>query len=84
LAYQNLQNNFDKHDDLIKSSKPVTPAPIFIGINSSRSPDDVPAKAGNHLKTIDSRFHGKPWIPAGVYPVAERGRNDEERGFHKD
>jgi len=56
----------DKYDNLIKSVKSVTPAPIFIGINSSRSPDDVPAKAGNHLKTMDSRFHGKPWIPASA------------------
>jgi len=45
-------------DNLVKTQKNVTPAPIFIGINSSRSPDDVPAKAGNHLKTLDSRFHG--------------------------
>jgi hypothetical protein len=44
-------------DDLVKTQKNVTPAPIFIGINSSRSPDDVPAKAGNHLKTLDSHFH---------------------------
>ena len=43
---------------LVKTQKNVTPAQIFIGINSSRSPDDVPAKAGNHLKTLDSRFHG--------------------------
>jgi len=33
----------------------VTPAPNFIGINSSRSPDVVPAKAGNqYLKILDS------------------------------
>ena len=24
----------------------------------------VPAKAGNHLDELGSRFHGKPWIPA--------------------
>jgi len=45
-------------DDHLKTQKNVAPAPIFIGINSSRSPDDVPAKAGNHLKTLDSHFHG--------------------------
>jgi hypothetical protein len=32
-----------------------------------RHPGFVPTKVGNHLKD---------WIPAGVYPVAERGRND--------
>jgi len=30
------------NDSLVKSQKSVTPAPIFIGINSSRSPDVVP------------------------------------------
>ena len=52
-----------KLDGLVKTQKTVTPAPIFIGINSSRSPDDVPAKAGNHLKTLDSRFRLEPRRP---------------------
>jgi len=40
-------------------------------IRSSRNSDVVPAKAGNYNKMeLDSRFHGKPWIPHQV-------RNDE-------
>jgi len=26
----------------------------------------IPAKAGNYTKELDSRFHGKPWIPHQV------------------
>jgi hypothetical protein len=28
-------------DDIVKNSETVTPAPIFIGINSSRSPEPI-------------------------------------------
>jgi len=45
----------------------VIPAPIFIGINSSRNPDAVPAKAGNHYL----RNTGFPRIK---YPVSSTGQ----------
>ena len=60
-------------DETVKSPEPVTPAPYYNGVNSSRSPDVVPrikygagsANAGNqkHMN-LDSCFHRKPWIPA--------------------
>jgi hypothetical protein len=37
---------------------------IKYGINSSRNPDAIPAKAGNY-KGMDSCFHGN-WIPHQV------------------
>jgi len=55
ISYLRLFNN--------KGGFYVIPAPAFAGVNSSRNPDAVPAKAGNYPEEVDSRFHGKPWIP---------------------
>jgi hypothetical protein len=46
------------------------PAPCLTRGN----PDAVPAKAGNHFYTLNPDFHREPWIPAGVYPVLDTGR----------
>ncbi|MDI7258750.1 MAG: hypothetical protein QME90_02385, partial [Thermodesulfobacteriota bacterium] len=44
------------------------------------NPDAVPAKAGNQkYMKLDSCFHRKPWIPAGVYPDENRGRKDNPK-----
>jgi hypothetical protein len=51
----------------INHGKGVIPAPIFIGINSSRNPDVVPAKAGNQ--------YFSHWIP----PYQVRGRLNQVR-----
>jgi hypothetical protein len=55
------------------TTKAVIPAPISIGINSSRNPDVVPAKAGNQYLTY--------WIP----PYQARGRLSQARNdkWHK-
>jgi len=46
-----------------------------------RHPDVVPTKVGNQKPIkLDSCFHRKPWIPAGVYPDENRGRNDNLNG----
>jgi len=42
---------------------------IKYGVNSSREP----------LYTLDPDFHRDPWIPAGVYPDENRGRNDGQK-----
>ena len=39
---------------------------IKYGVNSSREPS----------RRLDPSFHREPWIPAGVYPDGNRGRND--------
>ena len=55
-------------------SLPVIPAPAC-GRQGSRNPGVVPANAGNQkYMKLNSCFHRKPWIPAGVYPVLDTGR----------
>ena len=39
------------------------------GVNSSREPFYI----------LDPDFHREPWIPAGVYPDENRGRNDQQK-----
>jgi len=52
---------------LLRNPKSLSlPPRIKYGVNSSGSPDEVPAKAGNYSKEMGSRFHGKPWIPASA------------------
>jgi hypothetical protein len=36
----------------------------------SGNPDAVPSKEGNHINELDSRLHGKPWIPHHPSSVA--------------
>jgi hypothetical protein len=39
-------------------------------------PNIVPTKVGNHSRRLAPGFHRESWIPAGVYPDENRGRND--------
>jgi hypothetical protein len=67
-----------------KPQRSVTPAPAFAGVNLS------PRRRGGGVQTpflrrqetitkeLGSCLHRKPWIPAGVYPDENRGRNDNE------
>jgi len=59
----------------------VIPVKLVLAKAGNVNPGFVPAKAGNQkCIKLDSCFHRKPWIPTGVYPVAERGRNDKKGG----
>jgi len=56
-------------DDLVESQKSRHSC-------ESRSPDAVPAKAGNQkYMNLDSCFHRKPWIPAfaGMTKMGQNG-----------
>jgi len=56
-------------DDLVKSRKSRHSC-------ESRSPDAVPAKAGNQkYMNLDSCFYRKPWIPAfaGMTKMGQKG-----------
>jgi len=86
----NLQQDcsISKLNRLVMITYIVIPAPLVIPaeagiqeVNSSRNPEVVPAEAGNYNKMeLDSRFHGKPWIPHPPIVVEGRQvRNDTER-----
>jgi len=53
---------------LLRNPKSLSlPPRIKYGVNSSGSPDVVPANAGNQEhKKLGSCFHRKPWIPAAA------------------
>jgi hypothetical protein len=50
---------------VIRGHPDVVPTPYY-GVNSSREP-----------LILDSGFHRKLWIPAGVYPDENRGQNHD-------
>jgi hypothetical protein len=50
----------------LSTTKPVIPVPISIGINCSRNPDVVPAKAGNQFSNTG--------FPRIKYPVSSTGQ----------
>jgi hypothetical protein len=54
------------------------PRTRFGGIQTSsrRTPDQVRGRRREPSRRLGPGFHRKPWIPAGVYPDENRGRND--------